>query len=312
MIPKACSIGILALILFSCQTKPAKNKQEQLLVFHAGSLSIPLHAIADSFMLLHPQVNVDLEAAGSVSSVRKITDLNRSCDLIALADSRLIDDWLLPDYADWCVEFASNVMGLVYRPDSPFASEINAQNWHQIIARKEVRYGRSDPDSDPCGYRTLMALKLADLVYPEGIPYEDILKKDQAFIRPKASDLMALLETKSLDYVFEYQSVAGQHGFHFLPFPDSVNLGDPLLADWYRTVEVEIAGGKPGSIHKISGAPMVYGLTIPRNSISPDLATEFVRFLLKEEGGMKLLLESGQRVLPPKFSDKSGNLPDLF
>ncbi len=296
---------LIPALLSSCNSTQRGQKDQVLTVFHAGSLSAPLRKIAEEFESQKPGVEVQLEAAGSVTSVRKITDLDRLCDVIALADFSLIDRLLIPDYTSWALEFASNELCLVYNEQSMYADELSVENWFEILVREDVRYGRSDPNSDPCGYRTVLALKLADRYYSQGVNYKGIIAKDRRFIRPKETDLLALMETNTVDYIFEYTSVAVQHNLQFLNLPDSINLGNPLLSDFYAGVSVEIAGKKPGTSMEIKGQAMVYGLSIPNNSPNPKLAGEFVRFIIDQDGGLRILKEMGQQPLKVKLSPGS-------
>ncbi len=43
--------------------------------------------------------------------------------------------------------------------------KIDAGNWHEILLRPDVQYGHSDPNSDPCGYRSLLTWQLAEKYY---------------------------------------------------------------------------------------------------------------------------------------------------
>lgn len=304
--------GLLTILtvfgLFSCKGGSGKEK---LVIFHAGSLSIPLGIMAEEFTQRYPDVRVEMEAAGSVTCVRKITDLDRSCDILAIADIDLIDEWMIPNYADWSLGFASNEICLVYTPESPMSENIDITNWFDIIAMEDVRYGRSDPDSDPCGYRTIMSLKLANIYYPDEIDVDGLLRKDKKYIRPKASDLLALLETKTIDYFFAYTSVALQHGLSYLSFPDSINLSNPDYHELYKKVSVDIAGSKPGTKLNIQAAPIVYGLTIPTVSQNSDVAKKFLKYIIDPEGGMRVLEKYGQKIIVPAFSEESTKYPDI-
>lgn len=66
-----------------------------------------------------------------------------------------------PEHADWNILFARNQLVLCYTDQSKFAAEVNADNWHEILARPGVVWGHSDPNLDPCGYRSLMVIQLA-------------------------------------------------------------------------------------------------------------------------------------------------------
>jgi len=100
-----------------------------------------------------------------------------------------------------------------------------------------VAVGRADPDRDPCGYRTVMVLQLSEKHY--GLPElaDHLLAKDQRFIRPKETDLLALLESGEIDYLFIYRSVIEQHKLKMVSLPSEVNLSSPAMADCYRTAE---------------------------------------------------------------------------
>ena len=69
---------------------------------------------------------------------------------------------MIGEYADWALEFTSNEICIAYSSESAFADQIDAENWYKILSDPSVRYGRSDPNADPCGYRTILSLKLAN------------------------------------------------------------------------------------------------------------------------------------------------------
>ncbi|MFP4545237.1 MAG: substrate-binding domain-containing protein, partial [Methanomassiliicoccales archaeon] len=66
----------------------------------------------------HPGVDVRREAAGSVATVRKVTDQGKEPDVVGLADYSLIPDMMYEEYADWTVQFAKNRMTLAYTDQS--------------------------------------------------------------------------------------------------------------------------------------------------------------------------------------------------
>jgi len=270
-----------------------------LVVFHAGSLAVPMREIANAFMEEHPGVVVLREAAGSRESARKISDLHRPCDILASADYAVIDSLLIPEFAGWNIRFAGNEMAIVYGGESRHAAELTAENWFNVLLRDDVAFGRSDPNADPCGYRTILTLKLAETYYGQRGLAARFLKKDTRYIRPKETDLLALLETGSVDYVFLYRSVGIQHGLKWLPLPDSINLKNPALADRYAGVSVELTGKEPGTVMTQKGEAMVYGVTIPKNAPNPAAAVAFLEFLLAKDKGLAILEKHGQPSIVP-------------
>ncbi len=307
------AVGTLALI--GCgDSKPGnrsgdKGLSGKLVVFHAGSLAVPLKEISVAFEKQHPDVKVVREAAGSRACARKISDLGRRCDVIASADYTVIDTLLIPDHADWNIKLATNEMTLVYHDKSRGAAELTAGNWHQVLLREDVAFGRSDPNADPCGYRAVLTMKLAEKHYQLPGLAGKLLAKDK-YIRPKETDLLALLEAGEIDYIFLYRSVAEQHQLKRLILPDRINLKKPELADFYKTASVDISGKKPGTKVTKRGTPMVYGVTIPGNAPNREAALAFVEFLLSKKKGVAIMEKNGQPSAVPSPTDTYTKIPE--
>ncbi|HFQ89304.1 MAG TPA: tungstate ABC transporter substrate-binding protein WtpA [Desulfobulbus sp.] len=298
-----CALSGLALLL---SLAPAvAGLQGELIIFHAGSLSIPFRQISRAFMAANPGVRISREAAGSRTSARKITDLGRPCDVMASADASVIDQLLIPGFADWNISFATNEMAIMYRPDSAFADEINGRNWPEILLRKGVRYGHSDPNADPCGYRSQFTWQLAEKYYRIPGLYRKLRQNcPPRNIRPKETDLIALLESGELDYLFIYRSICEQHHMPCVVLPDEINLKSAALARYYSQASLRISGRSPGRFITKTGRPMVYGITVLKNAPNRKVAEAFVEFVIGPEG-QKIMRASGQPPLvPPRATGK--------
>ncbi len=284
----------------------------KLVIFHAGSLTVPVDELTAAFQEVHPDARFETEASGSNAAARKISELGREADLMMSADYTVIYELLIPGFADWNVRFARNTMVIAYTDQSHYAGEINSDNWYEILLRDGVIYGHSEPDADPCGYRTLMVWQLAEAYYDEPGLYERLEAScPPENVRPKSVELIALLESGDMDYAYEYRSVAVQHGLNFIELPDEINLSMVEHADFYSQASVEIAGAEPGEQMTMVGKPIVYGVTIPSNAPSPDLAEEFVKFLLGPEG-QAIMEDQGQPPILPPVSGEVDNLPDAL
>lgn len=292
--------------LISCNYDAGDN---QLIIFHAGSLAVPFKEIAAEFNEKYPEVEVVMESAGSRKCARKIVDLQRECDIMASADYKVIDNLLIPDYASWNIKFAGNEMAVVYHKKSRYSDSINKENWYHILMMPDVVYGRSNPDFDPCGYRTVITSELAEKYYNIPGLASSILSKDVNYIRPKEVDLISLLEADVIDYMFLYRSVAEQHGLDYIILPDSINLRNPMLDGYYSTATVDISGKKPGETITKKGEAMVYGITILSNAPNRGNAMKFMEFLLNKNKGMSIMVENGQNSIIPSPTSTYSFIP---
>lgn len=303
-------LSIVLAIILTVSCTNLNNEKNQLIIFHAGSLSVPFKQMKDEFVKENPGVEILLESAGSVKCARKITDLNKECDIMASADYTIIDELLIPDHTSWNIKLASNEMAIVYHDESKYSDEITAQNWHEILLKDDVFYGRADPNADPCGYRAVLTSQLAEEYYNHNDFAKKITAKNQEYIRPKEVDLLALLESNTIDYLFLYRSVAQQHGLKYVILPDSVNLKSPELRDFYLNAKVDITGKKPGTTLTKTGQPMVYGITIIDNAPNKELALKFVDYILSKKGGSKIMEENGQPSMVPSYSKSYNAIPE--
>lgn len=278
---------------------------EKLVIFHAGSLEVPFSELEKEFEKMHPSVDVVREASGSRTAAKKITELNKTAEILAVADYKVIIDLLFPrNYSDWYIIFASNEMVLAYTNSSKYADEINSTNWYEILLRDDVSWGHSDPDLDPCGYRALLVIQLAEKYYNVSGLYENLYNDPNRVVRPKSVDLLALLESGELDYAFEYRSVAVQHNLNFVDLPDKIDLAHYEYADYYAQANLTLSDGTV-----VYGEPILYGITIPYNAKHKDLAIEFLKLLFSEIG-QNIMNQSGQPFIYPGITNNIDKVPE--
>jgi molybdate/tungstate transport system substrate-binding protein len=267
----------------------------RLIIFHAGSLAVPFDAMEKEFEAKYPQVDVLREAGGSTKMARLISEVGKTADIMASADYAVIDKTLIPDHASFNIRFASNQLVLCYTDKSKHADEVNADNWYEILQRKGVIWGHSDPNLDPCGYRSLMVLQLAEKFYQKPGLYEKLLaNRPEANVRPKSVELVSLLQTGDMDYAWEYRSVAVQHGLKYIVLDDHINLGSYQMDDYYKQAKVEVTGNKPGTFITRTGQSCTYGVTMIDAAPNKPAAEAFLAYLLDPDGGLKILKEMGQ------------------
>jgi molybdate/tungstate transport system substrate-binding protein len=299
---------IILLVIFESM-EAQSNKDKEVIIFHAGSLSVPFKELAREYEKRNPGVDILLEPAGSIVCARKVTELKKPCDIVASSDYFVINELLIPDYASWSIRFATNEIVIAFSAKSKYASAIDSSNWRDILLKKDVIFSRSDPDSDPCGYRTVLTFMLAEKYYKDPGLADRFLTKDKEYIRPKEVDLVALIEANAVDFMFQYKSVAIQHNLKYIELPANLNLSDPMLNDYYHTVSTEVVGNTPGSKMKVTGDYINYSLTVLENAPDKDEAIKFVNFLLSQDG-KNIFRKNGQNPLTPASTEQPEKIPE--
>ena len=255
-----------------------------LTVFAAGSLARPMRALLDSFQR-RSGATYTLETAGSLELARRLLELGKVADIVALADEEVFPRLLMPAQVSWYARFARNRLVLAHASGAPGLADALAGNWPAALQRKGVEVGRSDPDLDPAGYRTLMLFQLAERHYHDaGLGARLEANSARRHVRPKSAELVALLQAREIDYAWMYESSARGARLPFIAMPAEIDLGSESMAERYRVATVRVLGGKIGDTLALHGTPIRYGLTIPRAAAEPERAAQFLRFLFSAPG----------------------------
>ena len=319
-------------------------KKTVLTVFTAGSLSEPFSDMTGGqdmkakFEKAHPNVVVQVTSGGSADMIRRITDLNQTCDVLAVADATLIPRNMInvtKSCANFSIQFARNSMIIAYTNHSAHRDIINATNWFDVLRMPDVKFGFSNPNDDPAGYRAQMVMKFAELYYNDSTIYQDLVLNNtnmigvthdiangtytikvpsdltvtntsKVMVRSAEVDLTSALELGSIDYLFIYESVASMHassGERILQLPTNINMNSTAYASFYGKVRViQFADSTDASkIVTVKGSPIVYGVTIPANCRNPTLAVEFVQMLLGQDG-QATMKAAGQEPIVPGYA----------
>src|SRR5256885_13850413 len=88
----------VVMVVPACRRPP-----EAIVVYNAGSLARPLRAALDTFAA-RTGITADQESAGSLETARKLTELHKIPDVIALADHEVFSQLLMPAFVTWYAE----------------------------------------------------------------------------------------------------------------------------------------------------------------------------------------------------------------
>lgn len=211
----------------------------------SGTTTDPVQAlVAGSLLPLVSEVpGASVEAHGSVAVSRFVRDGMRDPDVVALADPRLFDG-----IADRPTLFATNALVVATHPDSPHADAV-ADDWANAVQRPSLTLGRTDPNIDPLGYRTVLAFRLAERL---GITSSTPL--DESLVAPETQLMRGLESGAAYDAVVCYRSMAVEHDLPFVDLPPEIDFSDPAHAERYGSVSVTVDG------RRLRGTPIRYGV----------------------------------------------------
>jgi molybdate/tungstate transport system substrate-binding protein len=257
------------------------------------------------------------ESAASLELVRRVTELQSTPDVLALADPDLFPSLLEPTFTTWHALFGRNRIVLAYTARSRGAGNIGQERWWEVLEQPGVQVGRADPNTDPSGYRTLLTWQLAGRHY--GVPDMEarMLRASPARnVRPREADQVALLQAGELDYIWTYENLAALMSLPYRKLPDAVDLGSPADSVAYLTASTRVLGKRVGDTLLVRGRPILFGVTVPRAAPHAAAAERFVVYLLSKEG-RRILRQAHFDALdqpaivgrdaPPSIAATSGN-----
>jgi molybdate/tungstate transport system substrate-binding protein len=172
-------------------------------------------------------------------------------------------------------------MVLAYSPKSRFVVDLDAAGtvaWVEVLQRPGFALWRSDPRTDPGGYRAIFVCQLAEGVYGQPGLAERLLGSDHNAAQI-GQGMPAGLASGELDAMLIYGTIAQQLGLPFIQLPEEIDLSNPALAERYRTARYTNPLGQT-----FFGTPAVYSITILNNAPHPAAAEAFVATVLSDAG----------------------------
>ncbi|WP_276301595.1 extracellular solute-binding protein [Halorussus lipolyticus] len=229
----AVGVGALAVRSDADETEAGRDRASSTTERERGRANV---LVAGSLQKLATEVGrASVEAHGSVACRRLLEDGLRNPDAVALADPRLF-----AGLTERVTCFATNALVAAVRDG--LADEYD--DWRDLLADPGLSLGRTDPDRDPLGYRTVMALRLAG-----GIDAEEVLARTSVF---PETGLLRTLESGGIDAAFAYRNMAVEHDLPHLALPDRIDFSNPEFADEYAEASVELEN------RTVTGAPIRY------------------------------------------------------
>lgn len=227
-------------------------------------------------------IKIKMTSTCSGKAAKEVKDYGMYIDLVISADYTIIDKQLVDNkFADWNILFAKNEMVLGYTKKSKHSKSIDADNWADTILKSGVKFGISAADDEPCGYRAMMVLQLAEKFYD--MPgFKDKVISKAKYEKQSDIDVVNDLTSGEVDYIITYKTYAIEHGFEYLPLPKEINLFAARYSDYMKGVEVRNTTIDM-DMEKISAACIYYSMTIPSTVQNRGAAVKLAKYIMSND-----------------------------
>ncbi|UWG52236.1 ABC-type molybdate transport system, periplasmiccomponent [Halalkaliarchaeum sp. AArc-CO] len=284
--------GITAGVALPALSGCLGSAAESVSVLAAGSLAHTFEDHVGPAFEERTGVALHGEYYGSNAVMRMVEDGTKHPDVVVSADATLLRDRLYEGFVDWDVEFATNVLGIGYNPDTDLGKGLERDEpWYELVrGLPEGDLTIGDPDLDPLGYRAVQAFELAEAEYGLDGFREEML--ELTYREPEEPQMMAGVSTGARAGAVVYGNMAVDHGMPFYEFPPAYNFAEPELSDHYATaVFVTDEEG-----YEAVGRPILYNAAVLAEADTPDAGRQLVEFLMDWP---EVLIDAGLSVPDP-------------
>jgi molybdate/tungstate transport system substrate-binding protein len=272
----------LAAILAFASACPARSAQAltPLQVAYAGSMGSMMDGAVRP--AIAKDLNADLQgrAQGSTGLAKMIAAGSIRPDVFISVTPGPMRTVIAAGKTARPIPIARTEMVIAYSPKSQFAAEFaksgdaGAKTWWQILEAPGLRFGRTDPTTDPQGLNIIFTMQLAADYYHQPNLADKILgtqiNPQEILMEPQ---LMARVQAGQLDASSAYKTQPDSFGLLYVALPKEINLGDAAMESVYRKASVTLNGK---TLHP---APLVFYAAAMKDAAQPDLAARFVTWL---------------------------------
>jgi molybdate/tungstate transport system substrate-binding protein len=185
--------------------------------------------------------------------------------------------------AEVAVPVARTEMVIAYSPKSKFAEKFamaaeGKANWWEVLQQSNLRFGRTDPVTDPQGRNIIFALMLAEkLLRRPGLAAKILgptINPQQIFTEPT---VQARLQSGELDAASAYKIQPGPFNLPFITLQPEINLsGERVHAD-HPEITLTVNG------KTYQPEPLIFYVAALKDAPNKNAAAAFVEWLASAE-----------------------------
>jgi molybdate/tungstate transport system substrate-binding protein len=180
---------------------------------------------------------------------------------------------------DSALPIAHTEMVIAYSPKSKFAAKFQAAaegkaRWWQVLQEPGLRFGRTDPLTDPQGRNIIFTVMLAAKIYKQAGLVEKILgpaiNEQQIFTEPT---VQARLQSGELDAASAYKIQPAPFHLPYITLPKEINLSGQNVATDHPDIILSV-GSKTWQPE-----PLTYYAAVLKDAFNSKGAAAFVEWL---------------------------------
>jgi len=178
---------------------------------------------------------------------------------------------------------AHTEMVIAYSPRSRFVAKLQAAaegkaRWWEALQEPGLRFGRTDPVTDPQGRNIIFTMLLAATLYKQSGLAEKILgpviNQQQIFTEPT---VQARLQSGELDAASAYKTQPGPFNLPYITLPKEVNLGGQNVHTNHPEISLSVNG------KTYQPEPLIFYAAVLNDAPNAKAAAAFVDWLRRAE-----------------------------
>jgi molybdate/tungstate transport system substrate-binding protein len=178
---------------------------------------------------------------------------------------------------------ARTEMVIAYSPRSRFAAKLQAAaegkvRWWEALQEPGLRFGRTDPVTDPQGRNIIFTMLLAATLYKQSGLADKILgpviNQQQIFTEPT---VQARLQSGELDAASAYKTQPGPFNLPYIALPKEVNLGGQNVHASHPEISLSVNG------KTYQPEPLIFYAAVLTDAPNAKAAAAFVDWLRRAE-----------------------------
>jgi molybdate/tungstate transport system substrate-binding protein len=212
-------------------------------VAYAGSMGSMMEGPVKAAVAKSLGVEMRGRAAGSDALAKLIVGGTIPVDVFVPVTPGPMQTVITAGKAAHGMPIARTEMVIAYSPRSKFAEAFKARPWYEVLMMPGIRFGRTDPNTDPQGRNIIFSLQLAETYYKLPGFAKKVLGDDvnpaQIFAEPTVE---ARLQSGELDAASAYKIQPGPFDLPYVTLPDEINLGNQSMHAAYQAATLTLAG----------------------------------------------------------------------